>query len=211
MSPGLLSDTVNPSPHTHIEDVKSVLTHIEDSSAVPQDFTAFQFHQAAAKQIEWIMMEGKQPNKSSSLLVTSPYNSQGHLLDLQTLPDIQDRILALALSYLTPVVEDYALADYSLVFNWDEVKRVIQNLSAIAGQEWIEKSYYVVIFRSKLKQDYDQELLWTLDRESHREAVESGGLLKYWFGKRNSEYRNLATCSYSIRIPIPANSHRRVA
>jgi hypothetical protein len=38
--------------------------------------------------------------------------------------------------------------------------------------------------------------LYKLDYESHAEACESGGLLKYWFGKADGERRNLATCKF---------------
>ncbi|CAN9330742.1 unnamed protein product [Alternaria alternata] len=65
--------------------------------------------------------------------------------------------------------------------------------------EWKETSFYVVVFRSQLKEDIDQEWLYRLDEESHREACESGGLLKYWFGKGDEERRNLATCFWHSR------------
>jgi hypothetical protein len=61
-----------------------------------------------------------------------------------------------------------------------------------------ETSFYVVVFRSQLKPDIDQDRLYLLDYESHREACESGGLLKYWFGKADGERRNLATCEYPL-------------
>jgi hypothetical protein len=41
-----------------------------------------------------------------------------------------------------------------------------------------------------------------LDYESHREACESGGLLKYWFGGPSEERRNLATCKHLDIFPF---------
>lgn len=38
------------------------------------------------------------------------------------------------------------------------------------------------------------ELFDLVNRHSHAEATQSGGLLKYWFGVPDTEGRNLATC-----------------
>ena len=38
------------------------------------------------------------------------------------------------------------------------------------------------------------ELADLVNRRSHAEATQSGGLLKYWFGVPDTEGRNLATC-----------------
>ena len=54
------------------------------------------------------------------------------------------------------------------------------------------------MFRSKLKPLIDTEYLYKLDEESHREAVGSGGLLKYWFGAGDGQRRNLATCEFLL-------------
>ena len=40
----------------------------------------------------------------------------------------------------------------------------------------------------------DREKLFVLDKNSHAEAVRSGGLLKYWYGEPDAEGANLATC-----------------
>ena len=56
--------------------------------------------------------------------------------------------------------------------------------------------FYVIVFRSKVNQHADRQLLGELDKAAHLEAVESGGLLKYWFGEPDEAGRILATCEY---------------
>ena len=75
---------------------------------------------------------------------------------------------------------------------------VLRDLARQDGVVWQETSLYVVVFRSQLKDGIDNDWLYKLDYESHAEACESGGLLKYWFGKGDGERRNLATCKFSV-------------
>jgi hypothetical protein len=171
------------------------LYQVENYTSLALDAQSFQFQAAAAAQIfPLLSVVDVTFTHPSSFLVTSPYILQEHLLDLNRLPDVQDRILVLALTKLAPTRTDYATAPYEDSFSWNDVRTTISYLSEVAQYEWRERDYYVVIFRSKLKKDFDAPLLWELDRESHREAVESGGLLKYWFGNTDSENQNLATC-----------------
>ena len=99
----------------------------------------------------------------------------------------------------------YATTEYTQALNLDDVLGLLRGLvdeeGAIqeGGKEvfkWKETAFYVVTFRSKLKEGIDNDYLYKLDAESHREACESGGLLKYWFGKADGERRNLATCKF---------------
>jgi hypothetical protein len=178
------------------------LYQVENYTSLVLDAQSFQFQAAAAAQIFPLLSVGDVTFKHpSSFLVTSPYILEDHLLDLNRLPDVQDRILVLALTKLAPTRTDYATAPFEDSFSWHDVRTTIGYLSEVAQQEWRERDYYVVIFRSKLKKDFDAPLLWELDRESHREAVESGGLLKYWFGNTDSENRNLATCKRNFDFP----------
>lgn len=131
----------------------------------------------------------------SALLISSPYNNPGHYLDLRTLPT-PSRLFAKALTALRPATPDYSVAPFTDALNFPTVLGVIRHLAQIEGYQWNETSFYVVTFRSKLKGNADVDFLYALDYESHREACESGGLLKYWFGKTDSERRNLATCTY---------------
>jgi len=51
-----------------------------------------------------------------------------------------------------------------------------------------------VVFRSQVLASTDPTHLAVLDERSHAEAMNSGGLLKYWFGIPDGGHRNLATC-----------------
>ena len=133
----------------------------------------------------------------SQWLVASPYLDHSHSLDLNTL-EPQARLFALALSQLQLATPDYAVVRYEDVFDFDALMCELRSLAHQAGVEWKRQDFYVVEFRSKLKHEYDGERLAYLDKESHREAVASGGLLKYWFGVPNVNQQNLATCMCDI-------------
>lgn len=173
--------------------VRSVATLL-DPLAVTQDFDELRFQAAASRQL---------PNSAtafadtslSSQLISSPYNNSGHYLDLATL-DQPNIIFAKALTALKPLQADYATAPYMSSLDFPTVLTFVRRFSQELGYTWKSHTFYVVIFRSQLKPDIDNELLYKLDYESHREACESGGLLKYWFGKTDGERRNLATCMF---------------
>jgi hypothetical protein len=142
----------------------------------------------------------KHNNESTSQLISSPYLDPDHLLDLDTL-DPQSRLFALALTRLRAQHTGYATATYENGLNLDEVVKELKILSEDSGLHWQEQDFYVVEFRSQLKAQIDNALLFRLDKESHREANISGGLLKYWFGEPDGARKNLATCMYlAIRI-----------
>ena len=126
-------------------------------------------------------------------LISSPYSDFANQLDLRTL-DVPLLFFAFALAVLEPVRLDYATAPYLECFNWPTVFAHLRSFCAQSGLQWERRELYVVIFRSRLKQNIDRGRLGQLDQESHREACESGGLLKYWFGSCDAEQRNLATC-----------------
>jgi len=167
------------------------------ASLITTDFDALRFDAAASLQIVQAQQSLSYSTSTprSQHLISSPYNDPNHLLDLRTL-DAQSRLLSQALSFMKPVHDDYATADYETSFNWDDVLAVLRSLSAAEKHEWIAQDFYTVIFRSQLNPNVDEQRLHDLDKNSHREAVESGGLLKYWFGKRNEHERNLATCKF---------------
>jgi hypothetical protein len=184
-------------------------TYVLNPAFVTQDFDALRFKAAAYSQLP--SKDSLLPTPSShtdsdsdagstspaysTSLISSPYNNPGHYLDLTTLNDAS-RLFALALTALKPTRPDYATAPYTASLNFDDVLSVLRDLSKREEHSWKETSFYVVVFRSKLNSGVDQEWLYKLDYESHREACESGGLLKYWFGKADLEgqRRNLATC-----------------
>ena len=125
--------------------------------------------------------------------MASPYTESDHLLDLDTL-DIQDRLFAIALSSLSVATDEYATVRYEDVFDFTSLMAKLKQLADQEAIRWRSQDFYVVEFRSQLEPEYDRERLSYLDKESHREAVASGGLLKYWFGVPDAERRNLATC-----------------
>lgn len=165
-------------------------------SHVTTDFDALRFEAAASLQLQKQLERQYPDSETDTRLIASPYNDVPHLLDLAAL-ETQDRLFALALAYLKPIRADYATAEYTDSFNWTEVFDLLRAFSAAEDHTWTSQSYYVVIFRSKLQPDIDSVRLHELDAHSHQEAVASGGLLKYWFGAKNDQHQNLATCEYS--------------
>lgn len=131
--------------------------------------------------------------KSGALLVVSPYLTPPHLLDL-TKYSTSSQLFAKALTILQPVRDDYATADYTESFNFEETIETLKSLAKTEGHKWKSTDFYVVSFRSQLKPDADPERLFELDAFSHQEAMASGGLLKYWYGVKDQNRRNLATC-----------------
>ncbi|KAK5058937.1 hypothetical protein LTR84_011201 [Exophiala bonariae] len=126
-------------------------------------------------------------------LIVSPYLEREHQLDLRTV-DTPFRLLALALTRLEKATNDYATVKYEDAFKWSDLINHLKDLADREGYEWKRQIFYVVEFRSKLKSEIDNELLFKLDKKSHEEATACGGLLKYWYGEPDQERRNLATC-----------------
>ncbi|OAA65570.1 hypothetical protein SPI_02357 [Niveomyces insectorum RCEF 264] len=148
---------------------------------------------------------------------TSPYPD--HLLDLATL-DPQTRLLARALAVFDKTRDDYATAPYQASFNFPAVIAELRRLAAqapeapevaptapTAQQRWTRADYFVVAFRSQVPPTTDYADLSSLDRASHREANDSGGLLRYWFADPDADGRNLATCLW--RSPADARAAGR--
>jgi len=133
-----------------------------------------------------------------SLLVVSPYTSAPHLLDL-TRYDTSSQLFAKALTIFQPTRDDYATAEYTESFNFQEVIEALRSLARAEEYKWTATDFYVVSFRSQLTPDADPERLFELDAFSHQEAIASGGLLKYWYGVKNQNRRNLATCTLLLR------------
>jgi hypothetical protein len=227
MAPGyeLSAVKVAIEPHVDIESLPKTLESftaapstgpiVLDPAQITSDFDPLRFEAAALEQLYVIRQVNTQKEKDSKptetqhlsfLLISSPYNNPGHYLDLKSL-DKANLIFSKALTALKPARVDYATAFYADALNFPTVLELVRNLSKIEHFEWKETSFYVVVFRSKLKEQIDTELLYKLDYESHREACESGGLLKYWFGKPNEEKRNLATCKFARSFPLSPFFH----
>ncbi|OAL35938.1 hypothetical protein AYO20_04844 [Fonsecaea nubica] len=131
--------------------------------------------------------------ESTRWLTVSPYLEQEHLLDLNSV-DTPNRLLALAATQLEPASGKYATVPYEDALDWTSLMETLKSLAAKEGYRWTRQEFYVVEFRSRLKKNIDVDLLFKLDKESHIEATQSGGLLKYWYGVPDNDRRNLATC-----------------
>jgi hypothetical protein len=169
---------------------------------ITSNFDALRFDAAAFEQLRYHPTSNEQGDVSSdhvpsTLLISSPYNEPGHYLDLATL-DLQTMVFAKALTALKPERPDYATAPYTEALNFEQVLSILRNFAASEKIEWKRQTFYVVIFRSKLKEVIDADLLYQVDYESHGEACASGNLLKYWFGGPDAERRNLATCEQNF-------------
>lgn len=100
-----------------------------------------------------------------------------------------------------------ALALVKKLFNWDQLPSLPVEM---------EGSWYGVAFRSKRRPGSESTNLYEDDRRSHEEAVHSGGLLMYWYGRPSEQTgHNLATCIWTNRADaIKASSlplHARAA
>ena len=204
---------LSPDPAKDVRKTGLSSTLVLRPTYITQDFDSLRFEAGAYGQLlipEWqapttitpsdldsdteqVGSTAQTPPKYSTLLVSSPYNFVGHYLDLSTL-STTSLLFAKALTALKPTRPDYATAPYTESLNFPHVLEVLQDLCSSQDFFWRETSFYVVVFRSKLKPGVDTDWLYKLDSESHREACESGGLLKYWFGKTDSANQNLATC-----------------
>ena len=112
-------------------------------------------------------------------LAVSPYLEQEHLLDLQSLNDVENQLLALALTNMKCLRDDYATAPYTETFNWGEIIEGLQTLVREINHTWKKTSFYVVAFRSQIPPTTVYAELGTLDKAAHAEATASGGFLKY--------------------------------
>jgi hypothetical protein len=200
--PSINITSLSTPPTTISHEPENIDTLVLNPAFITQDFDLLRFHAAAFDQLPKTTIDTANKNDAvrdstspaySALLISSPYNNPSHYLNLTTLP-APSLLVAKALTALAPISPDYATAPYTQALNFDRVLSLLQDLSA--GYEFPESQFYVVVFRSKLKEGIDQEWLYKLDYESHAEACESGGLLKYWFGKADGERRNLATCKF---------------
>ncbi|MCJ1312959.1 hypothetical protein MMC25_006635 [Agyrium rufum] len=137
-----------------------------------------------------------QAQVASQLLISSPYTHPEHQLRLSEL-HWQSCALAEALTRLEPIRNDYATATYGVAFNWQEIQAALLQYSRQSSTAWHEKTFYAVVFRSKMRPGTDRSLLAELDEAAHLEAAQSGGLLKYWFGEPDADGRNAATCLWT--------------
>jgi hypothetical protein len=138
------------------------------------------------------------PPQNYDLLQASPYSGRDHLLNLTTLTKPL-QLFAEALTGMRWITPEFATAPYHKAFNWDSVTDIFSRAMKAErpGQTLESLHFYVIVFRSRVNKHADRQILGELDKAAHLEAVEGGGLLKYWFGSPNEVGRNLATCKHS--------------
>lgn len=175
-----------------VETMKAETLHLEDNRS-PKKFKYSQTKNFTAADI----VSFTTPPESYNLLQASPYSDRAHLLDLNTL-DKPLQLFAEALTGMRPITHDFATAPYHTAFNWDSIADVLsRTMRAEYPDEQLDNlHFYVIVFCSRVNQHADRQLLGELDKSAHLEAVDGGGLLKYWFGTPNEVGRNLATCEY---------------
>ena len=169
-------------------------------SLITSEFDALAFGAAAALQLQYAVPTSQIATiahesilEPDYRLIASPYNLPDNLLDLSKY-DHHVQNFAKALTLFKPVRDDYATAEYCDSFNLSTIFAFLSELNRASGLVWKRRQFYVVTFRSRLTPNADSDRLFDLDRHSHREAMESGGLIKYWYGAKDEERRNLATC-----------------
>jgi hypothetical protein len=106
---------------------------------------------------------------SSSNIKSSPYHDPRNFLNLDEL-STPVRLFALALTKFEPLRPDYATSPYMATFNFDAIFGTLRDLCQDAGIEWKRQEFYVVIFRSKLRESADRVRLGELDQMSHQEV-----------------------------------------
>lgn len=89
---------------------------------------------------------------------------------------------------LAPASSDYASLPIAEGFTWD---RCVADLDP---HEW-----YLVAFRSVLRDTADHEVLWKHDRRAHREARRQPGFLHYFHGTPNERNECLSFCLWESR------------
>lgn len=92
-----------------------------------------------------------------------------------------------------PLSPDYAQLPITEGFDWT-------NIIAAARQQHdlIEATpWYLVVFRSKLREGVDTTLLLEHDAKAHQAAQESPALLHYFGGRPDEEGRALSFCLWS--------------
>ncbi len=112
--------------------------------------------------------------------------------------------LHLACGRISPLYPDYATRPIEDGFNWS---------SALAGCRF--EKLYLVVFRSVRRPKADLDLLREHDDRAHAEALEGGGLLRYFKGQANERRECLSFCLWEIREQARgaagAASHRSAA
>jgi hypothetical protein len=109
-----------------------------------------------------------------------------------------------ACQQISPIYPDYATRPVQDGFSWS---------SSLAGCAF--ERLYLVVFRSVRRPSADLDLLREHDDRAYEQALESGGLLRYFKGEANEERECLSFCLWETRRQAieaaGASSHRSAA
>jgi hypothetical protein len=109
-----------------------------------------------------------------------------------------------ACQLISPIHPDYAARPIQDGFSW---------FSSLAGCPF--ERLYLVVFRSVRRPDADLDLLRKHDERAYAEALESGGLLRYFKGEADERRECLSFCLWETReqaiAAVGAASHRSAA
>lgn len=89
---------------------------------------------------------------------------------------------------IAPISDDYPNLPIEDAFDWHA------NLSDVPFEQ-----LYLVVFRSVRRADADDELLRAQDDLAYAEALEHGGLLRYFKGELNEKRECLSFCLWETR------------
>jgi len=105
---------------------------------------------------------------------------------------------------ISPIYPDYAARPIRDGFSWS---------TSLAGCPF--DRLYLVVFRSVRRPDADLELLREHDDRAYAEALDSGGLLRYFKGEANERRECLSFCLWETRKQaieaVGAVSHQSAA
>jgi hypothetical protein len=105
---------------------------------------------------------------------------------------------------ICPIYPDYATRPIQDGFSWS---------SSLAGCAF--ERLYLVVFRSVRRPSADLDLLREHDDRAYEQALQSGGLLRYFKGEANEERECLSFCLWETRRQAieaaGASSHRSAA
>ncbi|KAJ3033262.1 hypothetical protein HDV00_006552 [Rhizophlyctis rosea] len=120
----------------------------------------------------------------------------------KNLTDSRDILLSKALKSLHPTVDTYRTSPLATSFNWNDVAATLPS--------HIEKTWYVVAFRSRRWPHANHNALYEADAAAHTEAQTNGGILQYWYGDLNEAKECYAMCVWTDRkSAVKANTGPR--
>ncbi|KAL0096299.1 hypothetical protein J3Q64DRAFT_1633151 [Phycomyces blakesleeanus] len=119
---------------------------------------------------------------------------------LNSLRPVDVALIEKGLPHLRSLSQDYLNCPIQQAFNWN-------TLASILGKEW-QGEWFVVVFRSIRKISADHQRLFEADVRSQKEAIETGGFLKYWYADLNEHQECMAMCIW-VDVEYAAKASRK--